>query len=67
MLGKLVPFLNSSLVTHLSDPLNLYVMLIGSMLYSSTWKLERFAAKGQVTSRYDGINVSLPITIVEPR
>ena len=35
--------------------------------YSSTGKLERFAAKGQVTSRYDGMNVSLPITIVEPR
>jgi len=35
--------------------------------YSSTGKLERFAAKGQVTSRYDGMNVSLPIRIVEPR
>ena len=35
--------------------------------YSSTGKLERGAAKGQVTSRYDGMNVSLPITLVEPR
>ena len=35
--------------------------------YSSTGKLERFETKGQVACRYDGMNVSLPITIVEPR
>jgi len=39
VLGKLEPTLKSSLLASFSDPLNLYLMEIGWVLYSSTWKL----------------------------